>query len=94
MKRRFVLAVSLLAAAMTCAAAQSSPSEAQKREACMADALRLCAAYLPDRARITDCMISKHGQLSSPCQAIFASSAPTSRPSQPAQKLISNRANP
>ena len=94
MKKRFVLGVFLVAAAMTCAAAQSGPSEAQKREACIADALRLCAAYLPDRARITECMISKRDQLSSQCQAILASSARTSPPPQTWQTSISKRANP
>ena len=78
METRFILALFLFGGATISASAQSGPSEAQQRDVCMGDALRLCAAYIPDRGRITDCMLSKRAQLSAQCRAVFASSIQTS----------------
>lgn len=69
------LALMLLAATAMSASAQSGSSEIQQRQACMGDAMRLCAAYVPDRAKITDCMASQHDQLSPQCRAVFDASA-------------------
>ena len=72
MKCRHVLV--LLSATIMPALAQSGPSEAVQRQACMGDALRLCAAYIPDRAQIRDCMAAQLDQLSSQCRAVFDAS--------------------
>jgi hypothetical protein len=40
----------------------------------MSDALRLCAAYIPDRAQIRDCMAAHLDQVSSQCRAVFDAS--------------------
>ena len=68
MKARVVL---ILLAVAAPAFAQSDPAEVEQRKACTGDALRLCAAYIPDRDRITDCMASQHDQLSAQCRAVF-----------------------
>jgi hypothetical protein len=80
MKCRLVLV--LLNATITPALAQSGPSEAVQRQACMGDALRLCAAYIPDRAQIRDCMAAQLDQLTSQCRAVFDESRKVRR-SQP-----------
>lgn len=69
------LALMLLAATAMPVSAQSGPSEIQQRQMCMGDAMRLCAVYIPDRAKITDCMASQHDQLSPQCRAVFDASA-------------------
>jgi hypothetical protein len=68
MKMRVFLTLLVVAAP---AFAQSGPAEDEQRAACTGDALRLCAAYIPDRDKITDCMASRHDQLSAQCRAVF-----------------------
>lgn len=51
-----------------------SPSAAnaqseELKQACTPDAMRLCGEFIPDRAKITRCMMSKRSQISSPCRA-------------------------
>ena len=65
------LALTLLGAVVTPALAQSGPTEDQQRQACMGDAMRLCAAYVPNRTKIRDCLGSQHDQLSPQCRAVF-----------------------
>jgi hypothetical protein len=48
--------------------AANAQSEALK-QACTPDAMRLCQEFIPDRAKITRCMMSKHSQISAPCLA-------------------------
>ncbi|ACB95375.1 hypothetical protein Bind_1745 [Beijerinckia indica subsp. indica ATCC 9039] len=72
MKRQLTLI--LLAAFGTPAFAQSGPSESEQQMACMGDALRLCAAYIPDHDKIRDCMASQHKQLSPQCRSVFDAS--------------------
>jgi hypothetical protein len=74
---RFRLVLALLTATITPALAQSAPSEAVQRQACMGDALRLCSAYVPDRTQIRDCMAARRDQLSPSCRAVFDASAET-----------------
>lgn len=38
------------------------------RQACTPDAMRLCGEFIPDRAKITRCMMSKRSQISAPCR--------------------------
>jgi len=39
------------------------------REACRADAMRLCGMYVPDVERITNCMTEKFKEVSPQCRA-------------------------
>jgi hypothetical protein len=78
----FRVAFLLLSTAIMPAFAQSGPSESEQREACMGDAMRLCSAYIPDRAQIRNCMAGQRDQLSPQCRAVFEASAQAQR-SQP-----------
>ena len=56
-------------AALAIAGARMSPaSEASVIAACTADALRLCHEYIPNRAKVTRCMIFKQARVSSWCK--------------------------
>jgi hypothetical protein len=81
MKLRLALILlgATIAPAMTPALAQSGPSEAVQRQACMGDAMRLCGAYIPDRDRIRSCMAAQIDRLSPPCRAVFNASAQAER---------------
>lgn len=72
---QFRLVLALLSATITPALAQSGPSEADQRQACMGDALRLCSAYVPDRDQIRSCMAAQRDQLSPQCRAVFDASS-------------------
>lgn len=78
----FRVAILLLSATITPALAQAGPSESEQREACMGDAMRLCSAYVPDRARIRDCMATQRDRLSPQCRAVFDASAQAQRSSR------------
>lgn len=39
------------------------------KQACTPDAMRLCREFIPDRAKITRCMMRKRSQISGPCLA-------------------------
>jgi hypothetical protein len=78
MKMRLLLV--LLVTTITPVLAQSAPSEDEQRQACMGDAMRLCAAYIPDRAQIRSCMAAQHDQLSQQCRAVFDASAHSQTP--------------
>lgn len=47
-------------------AANAQSEEVQ--QACTPDAMRLCHEFIPDRAKITHCMIAKRSQISAPCR--------------------------
>ncbi|MEI9805852.1 MAG: hypothetical protein WDN48_17480 [Pseudolabrys sp.] len=61
----FAVAFGLLAVP---ALAESS----DEQQACMNDAFRVCASYIPDRAQVTSCMVKNKSQLSAPCRAVMA----------------------
>ncbi|MFZ0424725.1 MAG: hypothetical protein WAL80_17755 [Xanthobacteraceae bacterium] len=42
------------------------------KQACTPDAMRLCAEFIPDVAKVTACMSAKHAQLSEPCRVAMA----------------------
>jgi hypothetical protein len=60
-----------LGAAIAVAHAGSVAAEVdnETREACRPDAWRLCAAFVPDVARITECMSAKIKEVSPECRA-------------------------
>ena len=70
---RGVLILDLLAVGSVGATA-AGPSEAEQRAACLGDALRLCAIYIPDRARIRACLGTQHAALSEACRVVYDAS--------------------
>jgi hypothetical protein len=60
-----VLALGLLSSA---AVAET----AEERQACMNDAFRVCANFIPDRDRVTACMVQNKSQLGATCRAVMA----------------------
>ncbi len=64
----------LLVAVTPSACAAAPPSEWQQRLACTGDAFRLCAADIPDRAKIRACMAREHDRLSDGCRRVFDAS--------------------
>lgn len=54
---------SIFVGGITAASAQSEALQ----QACTPDAMRLCQQFIPDRAKITRCMMSKRSQISAPC---------------------------
>ncbi|WP_395666032.1 hypothetical protein [Methylocella sp.] len=65
-----------LAAAAVSGVVFSSParalSESQEAAACQGDAIKLCSPYIPDRAKIRNCLVSYRDYLSPACRAIVA----------------------
>ena len=75
--RRSVLLAALctgLSAAGPGQANAAGPTEAEQRTACLGDALRLCAIYIPDRARIRACLGARHASLSETCRIVYDAS--------------------
>ena len=71
----FGVAGLLLSLLPTVAAASVSKPTAEERGACMGDALSLCIAAIPKKARIASCLASKMSQLSPRCRAQFDKAA-------------------
>jgi hypothetical protein len=65
----------LLSVLSTAALASVSKPTAEERGACMGDAISLCIAALPNKARIASCLASKMSQLSPRCRAQFDKAA-------------------
>jgi hypothetical protein len=59
--------IALLAPAVACAAITAAD-----RSACTPDALKLCAAAMPDVTRVTACMMAHRSELSAACRAVVA----------------------
>lgn len=53
------------------ASARAFEVTAEQREACTADAFRLCSSEIPDIGRVTACMTAKKANLSARCRAVF-----------------------
>jgi hypothetical protein len=65
----------LLSMLPTAALASVSKPTAEERGACMGDAISLCIAAIPNKARIASCLASKMSQLSPRCRAQFDKAA-------------------
>ncbi|MGC1779456.1 MAG: hypothetical protein WBB34_16085 [Xanthobacteraceae bacterium] len=47
-------------------------AEESGQQACMQDAMSVCAAYIPDRERVATCLISNRGRISPACRTALA----------------------
>jgi hypothetical protein len=61
---RLALPVGLLVGGISAASAEVSQ---EVQQACTPDAMRLCSEFIPDRAKITACMMRKRRELSETC---------------------------
>jgi hypothetical protein len=73
----------LLTVLPTPAPASVNKPTAEERGACMGDALSLCIAAIPNKARIASCLASKMSQLSPRCRAQFDRAAGRQSARQP-----------
>ena len=78
--RAAVAAAVALAAWTFGAGAGHAASRDEQAHACRGDALHLCAADVPNKAKITACMKQHYDQLSPGCKAMFDQPASDSRP--------------
>lgn len=46
-------------------------TEDDQRRLCMGDVFRLCSSEIPDRDRITACMMKQRASLSDGCRSVF-----------------------
>jgi hypothetical protein len=70
---RSICWLTLLAGVLLCRldSANAEVSDAAK-QACTPDAMRLCAEFIPDVAKVTACMSKKHSELSEACRMAMA----------------------
>jgi hypothetical protein len=71
--RPFIAVVAALLCATT-AAAQENRGTPEQRAACAPDAFRLCAGYIPDAARVEQCLRQSKSDLSDACRSVFEQS--------------------
>ncbi|MGB7252952.1 MAG: hypothetical protein WBC94_05000 [Xanthobacteraceae bacterium] len=66
MKTRTMIAFASLTVAIT-----SGPvfAEDSGQQACMQDAMSVCAAYIPDREQVATCLISNRARISPACRS-------------------------
>ncbi len=66
MKTRTMLALASLTVAIT-----SAPVFAEEagQQACMQDAMSVCAAYIPDREQVATCLMSNRSRISPACRS-------------------------
>ncbi len=77
---RAAFSMIIVALAAMPATAHAEPTESEQRTACMADAVRLCFWYIPNREKITSCMAAKRDQLSQGCRVVFDASSGPGKP--------------
>ena len=70
--RRFEVLAALFC--VTTASAQENHGTPEQRAACAPDAFRLCS-YIPDAARVENCLRQRTADLSDACRSVFGQSA-------------------
>jgi hypothetical protein len=55
----------------TAASAQENRGTPEQRVACAPDAFRLCSSYIPDPARVEDCLRQNAAALNEACRSVF-----------------------
>ena len=73
--KTLVPAAALALTLLSTAAVAETP---EQRQACMNDAFRVCAAAIPDRHNVYECMVRNKHQLSAACRTAMAH--PTATP--------------
>jgi hypothetical protein len=53
-------------------AAKAEDGGQQSQQACINDAITICAQFIPDRERIAECLIKNQDRISIPCRAQLA----------------------
>ncbi len=61
---------------------------AEEQQACMDDAFRLCSAFIPDRARVTACMVQNKSRLGAACREVMARYDNTAKPAYGARRSV------
>lgn len=69
------IAVLALLLCATSASAQENRGTPEQRAACMPDAFRLCASFIPDPASVEQCLRQNKFDLSEACRSVFEHSA-------------------
>jgi hypothetical protein len=59
----------------TAAFAQDNQGTPEQSAACAPDAFRLCSRYIPDAARVENCLRQNAADLSDACRSVFEQSA-------------------
>jgi len=70
-RNRLLPAIGLLLGVLPSVAFAQLEETAERRAACMADAVMLCTSAIPNKALIASCLASKLSQLSPRCRAQF-----------------------
>jgi hypothetical protein len=71
-RNRLLAAIGLLLGALPTVAFAQLEETAERRAACMVDAIMLCTSAIPNKALIASCLASKLPRLSPQCRAQFA----------------------
>jgi hypothetical protein len=71
-RTRLLAVIGLLLGALPTVAFAQLEETAERRAACMVDAIMLCTSAIPNKALIASCLASKLPQLSPQCRAQFA----------------------
>jgi len=71
LRLRILVGAAILAGQVGASAPGLAQGTPQQRAACTDDALRLCAAEVPNVSRITSCMKANFSRLSAGCKAVF-----------------------
>ena len=61
-----------IAVALSLLSVSAVAQTAEQRQACTGDAFRVCGDAIPDRERVTACMIKNRSQLGAACRAVMA----------------------
>ncbi len=73
--RRPCIAILAALLCVTTASAQDNRGTPEQRAACMPDAFRLCASYIPDPTRVEQCLRQNRSDLSDACRSVFEQGA-------------------
>ena len=65
--------------ALPCLVWAADPTEAEQRAACTSDVFRLCLLHVPDRERISQCMVENRTQLTPACRQVVDASTAAKR---------------
>ena len=69
--RNAILGGAVVTALLASSSAAFAAGTPEQRRACMGDAIRLCAAEIPNVSRITSCMRTNFSKLSPGCKTVF-----------------------